>query len=93
MGTYKNGREALEALAKEDECLCGDPEVDGMSRHVQIWAETARDMLKDGKPYDDVGETMRLWVDESTRRWRESKFFKLYQTEGAAGFAARGWEM
>lgn len=49
----------------------------------------------------DVGEyedVVSKWAEESQRRWRGSKFFKLWQAERAAGcdphkaFEEWGWE-
>ena len=89
----KTGRELLESFAKSDDDLLGDPEVDGMAFQVRIWGEVARDMLKTGREWADGTSTINEYNAECTRRWREGKFFQLYQTEGPAGFAARGWEM
>jgi len=66
-------------------------------RHVFkiiLGAELARDMLEAGE-YEDI---VSKWAEESERRWRRSKFFKLWQEEEAAGrdpkkaFEERGWE-
>jgi hypothetical protein len=65
-----------------------------MCYNIIVGAQTDRDMLAAGE-WEDV---MNKWATESRRRWEESKFFKLWQEEKAAGrdphkaFAERGWE-
>jgi hypothetical protein len=90
-GTWKTGREFLETFALSDDCLPGDPETDGMSYHARIWAQVCRDMLASDMSYDDVGLTLRFYIDECDRRWRAGKFFQTYTLEGDAGLEARGW--
>lgn len=92
------GREFLESMAKSDELLDHDGETCGMCRHRKIDAEVAREMLLLSMGKDEIEDAIAKWSAESQRRWRETKFFKLWQEERAAGrnpekaFEARGWE-
>ena len=69
-----------------------DVETCGTCYQRSLWAVVAREMLE-REDYSIV-----RWADEGTRRWRESKFVKLWQEEEAAGrdpkqaFKARGWQ-
>ncbi len=60
-----------------------------------IMVQTARDLLAEG----DILDGIARWSGEHRRRWEQSKYFKLYQAEKAAGrnprkaFAQRRWEM
>ena len=89
-----NDQEFLERMARSDEAVDHDGETCGMCHQIIVGAQTARDMLAAGEWEDVVSK----WAEESQRRWRESKFFKLWQEEQAAGrnphqaFAERGWE-
>jgi len=84
----------LERMARSDEMVDHDGETCGMCHNIILGAQIARDMLAAGEWEDVVGK----WAEEAQRRWRESKFFKLWQDEVAAGrdphkaFAERGWE-
>jgi hypothetical protein len=86
-------QEFLERMARSDRLVDNDGSKCGMSCKMLIEAQVAREMLEAGE-YEDV---MSKWVEESQRRWRESKFFKLWQEEQAAGrdpekaFEERGW--
>jgi hypothetical protein len=89
-----SGQEFLERMARSDDCVDHDGETCGLCHNMIVGAQTARDMLAAGEWEDVVSK----WAEESQRRWRESKFFKLWQEEEAAGrdphkaFEERGWE-
>jgi hypothetical protein len=91
--TPMGGQAFLEKMARSDEDIGDEAETDGMSHHIRIGAQIAREMLEAGE-YEDV---MHKWAEEDQRRWRESKFFKLWQEEVNAGrdpekaFEERGW--
>lgn len=84
----------LERMAQSDELVDHDGEQCGMCCNIILGAEVAREMLEAGE-YEDV---VRKWAAETQRRWRKSKFFKLWQREQKAGrdpheaFKERGWE-
>ena len=84
----------LEQMARSDVMVDHDGETCGMCHNIILGAEVAREMIEAGD-YEDV---VSKWAEESQRRWRESKFFKLWQVEQAAGhdphkaFEERGWE-
>ncbi|HVA46407.1 MAG TPA: hypothetical protein VNH11_08540 [Pirellulales bacterium] len=87
-------QEFLERMARSDDIVCLDAETDGMTHNILLGAQVAREMIEAAE-YEDV---VSKWAEESQRRWRESKFFKLWQAEQAAGraphkaFEERGWE-
>lgn len=89
-----NGQEFLERMARSDNMVYNDGEMCGMSHNIILGAQVAREMLEAGE-YEDV---VHKWAEESQRRWRESKFFKLWQAELQEGrdpekaFRQRGWE-
>ncbi|HJT36766.1 MAG TPA: hypothetical protein VJ783_32385 [Pirellulales bacterium] len=89
-----SGQEFLERMARSDDMAFLDPESDGMTHNIVLGAQVAREMLEAGE-YEDVVQT---WARETQRRWRTSKFFKLWQAEQQAGrdphraFHERGWE-
>lgn len=84
----------LESMARSDR-LVDHPDNCGCCAMNIIMAQTARDLLAANEIEGGIGK----WSDESRRRWEESKYFKLYQEEKAAGrdphkaFEDRGWEM
>jgi hypothetical protein len=84
----------LERMARSDELVDHDGEMCGMCHNMILGAQVAREMLAAGE-YEDV---VSKWAQEARRRWEDSKFFKLWQEEKAAGrdphkaFAERGWE-
>lgn len=86
--------EFLNLMATTDRTVDHDGEWCGVCHQVILGATLARDMLAAGQ----VEDGMQKWAEENSRRWRESKFFKLWQEETAAGrdphvaFADRGWE-
>jgi hypothetical protein len=86
-------QEFLERMAATESQILGDPERDGLSCRMLIDAQVAREMLEAGE-YEDV---RNKWVMESLRRWRNSKFFKLWQKRQKSGqdpekgFEERGW--
>ena len=87
-------REFLESMARCDRLIDHEDNCGQCAMQV-IHAETARDLLAEGEILDGIAK----WAAESRRRWEESKYFKLYQKEKAAGrnpkkaFEKRGWEM
>jgi hypothetical protein len=81
-------------MARSDELTDHDGDTCGMCHQRILGAEVAREMIEAGE-YEDV---VSKWADEVQRRWEDSKFFKLWQEEEAAGrdprqaFKDRGWE-
>jgi hypothetical protein len=84
----------LERMARNDDLVDHDGETCGMCHNIILGAQVAREMIEAGE-YEDV---VSKWAAETQRRWRESKFFKLWQQEQQAGrdphkaFEDRGWE-
>jgi hypothetical protein len=84
----------LETMARSDELVDHDGETCGMCHSTIVGAQVAREMIETGE-YEEV---VSKWAAETRRRWEESKFFKLWQEEKAAGrdprkaFKERGWE-
>jgi hypothetical protein len=84
----------LARMARSDELADHDGETCGRCHNMILGAEVAREMLEAGA-YEDV---VTKWADEVQRRWEDSKFFKLWQEEEAAGrdprqaFKDRRWE-
>lgn len=87
-------QEFLERMARSDELVDEDGETCGMCHNIILGALVAREMIEAGA-YEDV---VSKWASETQRRWRNSKFFKLWQEEQKAGrdpheaFRDRGWE-
>jgi hypothetical protein len=87
-------REFLESMARADRLNDHDVDECGMCCHQFIRAQAARDLLAEGDILDGIAK----WVAETERRWQESKYFKLWQAEVAAGrdphkaFEERGWQ-
>src|SRR5258707_3332021 len=71
----------LERMARSDSLVDHDGETCGMCCTMIIGAQLAREMLEAGE-YEDV---VSKWAEESRRRWEDTKFFKLWQEETAAG--------
>ena len=84
----------LGRMARSDELADHDGETCGQCCNMILGAEVAREMIEAGE-YEDV---VRKWAAEAQRRWRASKFFKLWREESEAGrdprkgFEDRGWE-
>ncbi len=84
----------LERMARSDEFVDHDGETCGMCHNMILGAQVAREMLAAGELEDAVSR----WAAETQRRWRNSKFFRLWQQEQKAGrdphqaFRDRGWE-
>jgi hypothetical protein len=84
----------LERMARSDAVVDHDGETCGMCHNIILGAQVAREMIEAGE-YEDV---VSKWAQEAQRRWRNSKFFKLWQQEQKAGrdphkaFEERGWE-
>jgi hypothetical protein len=87
-------REFLESMARSDRLVDHEDNCGHCAMQI-IMAQTARDLLAEGEILDGIAK----WGAEHRRRWEESKYFKLYQEEKAAGrdprlaFEQRGWEM
>jgi hypothetical protein len=87
-------REFLESMARCDRLVDHEDDCGHCAMQI-IQAQTARDLLAEGEILDGIHK----WSVESRRRWEQSKYFKLYQAEKAAGrdphkaFEERGWEM
>jgi hypothetical protein len=85
----------LETMARSDELVDHDGETCGLCHSMVVGAQVAREMIDAGE-YEDV---VSKWATEARRRWEESKFFKLWQEEKAAGrdprkaFGELGWEL
>ena len=89
-----SGKEFLQNMVRSDACgVDHDIEACGPCHHRWLGAQVARDHLATGAE----GDAIRCWTDEHQRRWEESKFYRLYLEEQAAGrdpraaFEARGW--
>lgn len=86
----------LRRMAERDTLLDEGHDVEqcGMCYHAKLWSDVAREMVEKG----DFTDGIKRWEAETRRRWQESKFFKLWQEEAAAGrdphkaFEERGWE-
>jgi hypothetical protein len=84
----------LERMARSDDLVDHEGETCGMCHNIILGAEVAREMIEVGEDEDVVSK----WAAETQRRWRDSKFFKLWQEEQKAGrdphqaFKDRGWE-
>src|SRR5208283_3867277 len=93
MGSMSD-REFLESMARCDRLVDHEDNCGHCGMQI-INAQTARDLLAEGDILDGIAK----WSAESRRRWEETKYFKLYQAEKAAGrdphkaFEERGWEM
>jgi len=87
-------REFLESMAHADDLVDHEDNCGHCGMQI-VQAQTARDLLAEGEILDGIAK----WVAEHRRRWQETKYFKLYQTEKAAGrdpkkaFEKCGWEM
>ncbi len=84
----------LGRMARSDDLVDHDDETCGMCHNIILGAEVAREMIEAGE-YEDV---VSKWAEETQRRWRNSKFFRLWQEEQKSGrdprqaFKDRGWE-
>ena len=84
----------LERMARSNDLVDHDGETCGLCHNMILGAQVAREMIEAGE-YEDV---MSKWAAETKRRWEDSKFFKLWQEESAAGrdphkaFEERGCE-
>jgi hypothetical protein len=89
----KTEKQLMESIARHDEILEYEDGC-GLCHHKILMAEVARDIVKSG----DFSNALERWDKEVKKRWQESKYFKLWQKEKAAGrdpnaaFAKRGWE-
>jgi hypothetical protein len=93
-------REFLESVSHSDE-LMDHPdcmtEAGTCGFCMTLWcgAEAARKLLADG----DVLNGIDKWTELRQKMWHDSKYYKFYQEEKAAGrnpeksFEERGWEM
>ena len=94
--TLTEQEDYLRRMAKRDLLEEGhDIETCGMCYHAFLWSEVAREMVEKG----DFEDGICRWSEETKRRWEQTKFFKLWQEEAAAGrdpykaFEERGWEL
>lgn len=84
----------LERMARSDALVDHDGETCGMCHNIILGAQVAREMIEAGVYVDIVSK----WAKATQRRWRKSKFFKLWRKEQKAGrdprkaFKVRGWE-
>lgn len=69
----------------------------GMCEHQRIMAQVAHELIalkKTGFVFDDV----KVWAEETNRRWNETKYVKTWREAEAAGldphqvFEELGWE-
>jgi len=66
----------------------------GMCEHLRIMSQVARDMILAGEKEDVI----KKWSEETEKRWKDTKYFKLWQEAEIAGkdpnkvFEERGWE-
>ena len=87
-------REFLETMARCDRLVDHEDNCGHCAMQI-VMAQTARDLLAEGEILDGIAK----WSAEHFRRSQETKYFKLYQSEQAAGrdpakaFEERGWEM
>jgi hypothetical protein len=87
-------REFLESMARKDRLIDHEDNC-GHCYTLVCMAEAARYLLAEGEILDGIAK----WNEEFTRRWHDSKYFKLYQAELKAGrdpkkaFKERAWEM
>jgi hypothetical protein len=71
-----------------------DVETCGTCAERSIWAQVAQELLE---ARAEGEEAVTRWSEETARRWRDSKFKKLWREEEAAGrdpretFKERGW--
>lgn len=92
MVTHTGDMTLMKSLARSDAIVEHDGETCGHCLTQIIWATVAREMIAAGD-YD-----IKKWNTETQRRWAETKFYKLWQEETAAGrdphieFEKRGWE-
>lgn len=85
-------RQFMEVYAHNEDFIDHDVEECGLCCNRAIMGEVSREFL-------DAGNLDFVALhEEITRRWQDTKFFKLWQEERAAGrdpevaFAQRGWE-
>lgn len=87
----KSDRDLLMSLAEAND-HDHDIEKCGMCYHRWIMQQCASELLQ----FEYA--TISSWSGEVDKRWRDSKYYKLWQTEADAGrdpkiaFAERGWE-
>lgn len=92
--TEIDDRSFLERMARSDVLVDHDGTTCGICYQMILGAEVAREMVKAG----DFDDSKNKWAAENHRRWIDSKFYKLWQAEVAAGrdphaaFTAKGWE-
>lgn len=95
--TLTEQEDYLRRMAKRDLLMLEeghDIEKCGMCYHAFLWSEVAREMVEKG----DFEDGISRWSEETKLRWQQTKFFKLWQEETAAGrdphkaFEERGWE-
>lgn len=92
---HKDNSRFIDSMASTAGFIEHNAETCGCCCHRKIWADVALEMRAKG----DVGEgALERWTEETTKRWHESKFFKLWKEERKAGrdpeeaFKKLGWE-
>jgi len=86
-------QEFLRRMARSDDMVEHRAKC-GLCHNIILGAQVARDMLEAGEKRDVISK----WAEEARRRWQNSKYYKLWQKEVAAGrdpkeaFKKRGWE-
>lgn len=87
--------EFLETMSNSDKLIDHEPDtICGMCHHQFLMAQVARDMIAEGEKEDVI----RKWSQESDRRWRSSKFVKIWDQSVAENkdpylvFKELGWE-
>lgn len=99
MSEERTGRDFLESMSQCDELLDHEDGC-GLCHHRVLDAEAAKEILASYPADVDIPlkEVVGKWCDLSTKKWQDSKYFKLWQEEKAAGrdphkaFEERGWE-
>lgn len=92
-----SARSFLMHMARSDALMDHDAETCGICHQRILGAQVARELLQAGS-IAGAPDAIERWSVEATRRWQDSKFFRLWQEELAAGrdpheaFKARGWE-
>lgn len=83
----------LELMANSDKLLDHDIEECGKCYYNSLSGKIARELLESG----DIKDAVKRWGDEHDKRWKESKYYKLWIDEINAGrdprkaFEERKW--
>lgn len=73
------GIQFLEIMVKNYSGIIGDPETDGLSRHMYIMGEVAQQLLDEGnlEQYGNASGIIEEWSDRSRKVWEKSKFLSF----------------